>query len=65
MSAGPRSDWLYSPGFDLALILGVLTLALVLGGVAAHSPTLFGWVLFFDLWLLAYPHVASTYTRVA
>lgn len=61
----PRSDWLYGPRFDLVLILGVLLLALVLGGVASIDPVLFGWVLFFDLWLLAYPHVASTYTRVA
>lgn len=65
MSPAPRSDWLYGPRFDLCLILGVLVLALVLGGVASITPVLFGWVLFFDLWLLAYPHVASTYTRVA
>lgn len=57
--------WLRGPAFDLALILGVLTLALVLGGVAAASPGLFLAVLYLDFWLLAYPHVASTYTRIA
>jgi hypothetical protein len=59
------SDWLRSPGFDLGLIVGVLLLALVLGGVAAAHPALFTVVLLADLWLLAYPHVASMYTRVA
>lgn len=58
-------DWLRSRGFDLTLIVGVLALALVLGGVASRGPELFLAVLYFDLWLLAYPHVASTYTRVA
>lgn len=57
--------WLRSPTFDLALIGGVLSLALVLGGVAAMRPELFAAVIAFDFWLLAYPHVASTYTRVA
>lgn len=64
-ASSSQSDWLHSPGFDLGLILGVLALALTLGAVAFADPALFGWVLFFDLWLLAYPHVASTYTRVA
>lgn len=65
MAQNPHSDWLYGPRFDLGLTVGVLALALILGGVASINPVLFGWVLFFDLWLLAYPHVASTYTRVA
>ncbi len=60
--AGP---WLHSPRFDLALIVGVLALALILGGVASRSPALFAAVLVADFWLLAYPHVASTFTRVA
>ena len=59
------ADWLRDPVFDLGLIAGVLALALVLGGVAAASPALFLWVLHVDLWLLAYPHVASTFTRIA
>ena len=61
----PASDWLRGPAFDLGLIAGVLVFALALGGLAMQSPALFGAVLVLDLWLLAYPHVASTYTRVA
>ncbi len=60
--AGP---WLRGRVFDLVLIVGVLTFALVLGGVASLTPALFAGVLLLDFWLLAYPHVASTFTRVA
>jgi hypothetical protein len=63
----PRAPerWLYGPGLDLSMIAGVLALALLLGGAAAADPSLFVTVLALDLWLLAYPHVASTYTRIA
>lgn len=57
--------WLYGRRFDLMLIVGVLALALVLGGVASLSAELFATILLLDFWLLAYPHVASTFTRVA
>ena len=60
-----RIGWLRGPRFDLALIVGVLALALLLGGAALTHPALFTAVLLVDLWLLAYPHVASTFTRVA
>ncbi|MGB1274908.1 MAG: hypothetical protein ACPG77_04085 [Nannocystaceae bacterium] len=59
------SPWLRSSHFDLTLIVGVFTLALVLGGVATTSPAMFASVLLLDFWLLAYPHVASTFTRIA
>ena len=62
MSPGP---WLHSRSFDLALVLGVLALALLLGGIASRSRALFAAVLLADFWLLAYPHVASTFTRIA
>lgn len=61
----PASDWLRGPTFDLGFIGGVFVFALALGGLAMRSPALFNAVLVFDLWLLAYPHVASTFTRVA
>lgn len=67
-SAGPRAsarEWLRGPTFDLGLSLGVLALALALGGLAAAHPALFMGVLLLDLWLLAYPHVAATFTRIA
>jgi len=56
---------LRSPAFDGALIGGVLALALALGGVAFARPEAFAAILLFDFWLLAYPHVAATYTRIA
>src|SRR5258708_1667843 len=59
------AGWIRGPAFDLGLILGVFALALLLGGVAMARPWLFAWVIFADFWLLAYPHVASMYTRVA
>ncbi|MDC0719134.1 hypothetical protein [Nannocystis bainbridge] len=59
------ADWLRGPRFDLSLIVGVLALALVLGGAACASPALFAAVLALDFWLLAYPHAASTFTRIA
>lgn len=63
--ATASADWLRDARFDLSLIVGVLALALVLGGVACVSPALFGVVIALDIWLLAYPHVASTFTRIA
>ncbi|MCA9660831.1 MAG: hypothetical protein KC486_20985 [Myxococcales bacterium] len=57
--------WLRNRRYDLTLIVGVLLLALLLGGVAWAIPGLFFAVLLVDLWLLAYPHVAATYTRIA
>jgi hypothetical protein len=60
--AGP---WLRSPTFDLALIAGVASLALLLGSVALARPSLFMLVVYADFWLLAYPHAAATFTRIA
>jgi hypothetical protein len=65
VSAGVATGWLRGPRFDLAMIAGVLGLALLMGGIAALVPSLFAVVLFVDVWLLAYPHAASTMTRVA
>ncbi len=61
----PTTGWLIGPRFDLGLILGVLVFALALCGLGTLGPALFAWVLLLDVWLLAYPHVASTYTRIA
>jgi hypothetical protein len=70
MSAVARSSWggtrwLRSARFDLALVVGVLALALALGGAALTGPAAFTFVVHADVWLLAYPHIASMYTRVA
>jgi hypothetical protein len=47
------------------LLLAVPALALGLGGAVALAPSLFFYVLTFDIWVLAYPHITSTYTRIA
>lgn len=62
---GPGSLWLRSKAFDAFLIFGVLAIALAMGLVASISPALFLTVLTIDVWLFAYPHVTSTYTRIA
>jgi hypothetical protein len=60
-----RRGWLLGPGFDATLIGGVLGVALLLGAAAGASQAAFAWVLLADFWLLAHPHVAAMYTRVA
>lgn len=65
MSAVAGQRWLRSAPFDLLLVVGVLALALALGGAALTSPAAFTIVVYADVWLLAYPHIASMYTRVA
>lgn len=60
-----QSPWLRSAPFDRLLIGGVLALALLVGGVGLLRPSFFLAVVTLDLWLLAYPHVASMYTRLA
>jgi hypothetical protein len=59
------SGWLRGPAFDGALLLVPLALALGLGAAAAVHPPFFFHALMFDIWVLAYPHVTSTYTRIA
>jgi hypothetical protein len=61
----PAADWLRSRPFDVALLVLVPALALALGGAAALFPAFFFYALTFDIWVLAYPHVTSTYTRIA
>ena len=65
IAEAPRPGWLRGPGFDALFIGGVFLLALVLGLVAGSSEAAFINVLLLDVWLIAYPHVASTYTRIA
>ena len=65
MVGSGRADWLRSPPFDAAMVIGVLGLALAMGAVAAASPALFLSVLAIDIWILAYPHFTSTYPMIA
>lgn len=60
-----RSDvWLRGLSFDLSFILGIAALAIASGLAVIANPALFVPILFADLWLLGYPHVIATYTRL-
>lgn len=63
--AARARGWIRSAPFDLVFVVGVLAVALAMGGLASASPALFVPILLVDLWLFAYPHVASSFTRVA
>ncbi len=60
-----QPGWLRRPAFDMNFIGGVTVLALAAGLAGMVEPRLFAWVLFFDVWLLGYHHVVSTFTRLA
>ena len=56
--------WFRSLKFDATLTLGVLVFSLMLGGLGLISERWFYWVLWFDVWLIAHPHLAAMYTRL-
>ncbi|MFV2040344.1 MAG: hypothetical protein ACC660_08870, partial [Acidimicrobiales bacterium] len=60
----PSPVWLRSRGFDAMFVFGTAGLALVSGLVVVARPSLFGFLLFLDLWLLGYHHIFATMTRV-
>lgn len=55
---------LLSPAFDHLLTTGLFVLACGLGALAMSSPQALTAVVVLNLWLFAYPHVGSTYTRL-
>ena len=59
------TGWLRNPDFDIVLICGLTALALFAGLVIAYAPGTLGVILLADNWLLGYPHVIATFTRVA
>ena len=59
-----RWNWLRSPRFDLAFILGLPAIGIATGLFVTWQPDLFWPILVFDLWFLGYHHVVSTYTRL-
>jgi hypothetical protein len=64
-TSASTSGYLFGRGFDAALVGGVLAIAVGLGAIGLVSEDAFYAVVLVDVWLLAYPHVASTYTRIA
>jgi hypothetical protein len=59
------SGWLRNPDFDTLLICGLTALALSAGLLIALQPLALPLVLLADNWLLGYPHVIATFTRIA
>jgi hypothetical protein len=57
--------WLRNLSFDSAFLLLPLLTGIFFAALCNNQPALFVTVLFFDLWLLGYHHVISTYTRIA
>jgi hypothetical protein len=55
---------LLGPRFDHAFTSGIFLVAMALGLVAWAHPAALPGVLLVNLWLFAYPHVGSTYTRL-
>lgn len=62
LSAPPRLD---HPVFAGVFVLVTPALALLVGLCAVFWPAAWPWLLAIDLWLLSFPHVASTFTRTA
>ena len=61
----PPFAWLRNPQFDFTLIVVVAAWALGVGAFIIVEPSWFWPILFLDVWLLGYSHVASTFTRLA
>lgn len=62
----PRGQGLLpNPWFDHAFTSGLFFVAMALGAVALRFPETMPWIVLANLWFFAYPHVASTYTRMA
>ncbi len=60
-----QTGWLRSGTFDFTFVQGVTAVAVLSGVVVVARPDLFKWVFIADLLLLGYPHVISTFTRLA
>jgi hypothetical protein len=57
--------WLRGRDFDIALIFGLTGLALTAGAIIAAVPLSLGLILLADNWILGFPHVMSTFARIA
>ncbi len=61
----PQVQWLRGPKFDAAFLVGTVFAAALAGAFAGIGAQWFALVLVLDLWLLGYPHVIATYTRLS
>lgn len=60
----PSAGWLRNRDFDLLLIVGLVAAAMLAGVVITLQPAAVGLVLLADSWLLGYPHVVATFSRL-
>jgi len=63
--AADRAGWLRGPPFHAAFLGGPLIAGLCAVAAAAARPELFGLIVLPYLWLIGYPHLVATYTRLA
>jgi hypothetical protein len=56
--------WLSGVRFDLLFVAGTAAIGLAAGISSQLEPSLWGALLFADLWLLGYHHVIATFTRL-
>jgi hypothetical protein len=63
-AASVAAGWIRDRDFDLRFVAGVAGLALLSGWLVAVEPRVFPLVLALDLWLVGYPHVVATFTRL-
>jgi hypothetical protein len=59
-----RGELLRGFGFDLTFTAGIGTLAIAIGWIVTTNPELFPALFVINVWLLGYPHVVSTFTRL-
>ena len=63
-AGGTQWRWLRGARFDLWFVVGIFVAAVGTAAVVVANPAMFPAVLAFDLWILGYHHVISTYTRL-
>jgi hypothetical protein len=59
------AGWLRGRGFDLLLLGGLSGLALAAAALISAVPAALAPIFLADTWLLGYPHVIATFTRIA
>lgn len=62
--AAVSARWIRSRRFDLCLVAGTAALGIAAGVAAVTERAVIVPLIAADLWLLAYPHVVATYTRL-
>ena len=61
----PTSGWLLGSRFDALLVAVPAAIGLLFASVAITAVSRLGVLFALDLWILSFPHVAATFTRIA